>query len=57
MTGHRVTCDACHGPIKGNTATVVVNTAETSNHWHLACCPLGRDPALEDGKDKDRAAA
>ena len=57
MTGRRIICDICGKPIRANTAALMVHTAETSNHWHLACCPLGRDPALEDGKDKDRAAA
>ncbi len=53
----KLICTACGKPIRANTAAMVAHTAVSTQRWHLACCPLGRDPALEDGKDKDRAAA
>ncbi len=48
-----MTCDACGKKIKADTAAITVNTTETSNHWHLACCPYVREASA--GKEKAAA--
>lgn len=49
--------DACGKRIKANTAMILVNTATTTQRWHLACRPLGREPASEAASKDTKAMA
>lgn len=32
-------CDGCGKPIREGQGSLTMNTASTSEHWHLRCCP------------------